>query len=225
MYFMKAKSILYSILFCTAAGLVQIAYAAESRHHLTDEVFAKKAAAGGLTEVELGKLAQQNGDSQDVKDFGAKMVDDHGKANDNLKAVAAKNNLTIPDKPNTEQQTLIDKLGKETGKAFDAAYIRAMVKAHEGDKALFTEEVATAKNPDLKQFASDTLEIVKEHLGMIQGIAEAHGIAGRHHKKESSSTAEASSGSTPPAQTSGDSGAGRSGLAPGSNANSAPNPQ
>ena len=155
-----------------------------TRKELTDATFAKKAGAGGLTEVELGKLAQQNGDSQDVKDFGAKMVTDHSKINDNLKAIASKDSLTIPDKPNDEQQATIDKLSKETGKAFDDAYIHGMVRAHVRDKELFTEEANATKNPDLKQFANDSLGVITEHLTMIEGIADTHGIATGHHGQE-----------------------------------------
>jgi putative membrane protein len=199
---MKAKLLFYSLAFGAALG-VSHTFAAEEHHHaLTDEVFAKKAAAGGLTEVELGKIAAQNGDSQEVKDFGAKMVTDHGKANDSLKEVATKDNLTIPDKPNEEQQAMIDKLSKLSGKEFDHAYIHAMVKAHIMDKALFTQEIDSAKNPDLKQFAQDTLPVIKEHLGMIEDISHGKNMAMTHDV--------------------GSSGESKSGLAPGANANPAP---
>jgi putative membrane protein len=185
---MKTNLLFYTLAIGVAMGFSHFAAAEESSHKksgLTDETFAKKAAAGGLTEVELGKLAQQNGQSQDVKDFGAKMVTDHGKANDNLEAIATKDSLTIPDKPTAEQQAMIDQLSKETGKQFDKAYIHAMVKAHVGDKALFTDEIDSAKNPDLKQFAEDTLPVIKDHLAMIEGIAEGSGPM--HHESASGS--------------------------------------
>jgi putative membrane protein len=216
---MKIKTLLYMFTIGAAVGLSHPAYA--EHHHtkgLTDAVFAKKAAAGGLTEVELGKIAQQNGESQDVKDFGAKMVTDHGKVNDNLKAIAAKDNITIPDKPNAEQQELIDKLGKETGKEFDNAYIRAMVKAHVMDKTLFTEESTNTKNADLKQFADDTLQVITDHLNMIEGIADSHGVATAHHGTHSMAGQPMSVAP----MTSGDSGMSKSGVAPGANGNPAP---
>jgi len=164
---MKIKSLL--CLFIIAAPLC-IPHSASAKI-VSDALFAKKAAAGGLTEVELGKLAAQNGTRQDVKDFGSKMVEDHGKANDALKAVAAKDNLTIPDKPTPDQQDMIDTLSKKSGAAFDKAYIRAMVTAHIKDKALFTAESENGSNPDLKQFATDTLVVIKQHLAMIEDIS------------------------------------------------------
>jgi len=213
---MNTKHISSTLALGIALGLSQV-QAQESHHHgsgLSDALFAKKAAAGGLTEVELGQLAEQNGASQEVKDFGAKMVSDHGKANDNLKAVATKDNLTIPDKPNAEQQALIDKLTKETGKDFDTAYIHVMVKAHIADRALFAKESENGSNPDLKQFATDTLPVIKEHLSMIEDLAQ-NGTG--HPTAAGTST---SGGDMPPMGSSGES---KSGLAPGSNANPVPN--
>ena len=52
-----------------------------------DSDFVKEASSGGMAEVELGKLAQQKGHSQAVKDFGSHMVTEHSKANDEFKAV------------------------------------------------------------------------------------------------------------------------------------------
>jgi putative membrane protein len=206
------------ILSCTAVAGLALGLApaqAQTIHHhkggITDALFAKKAAAGGLTEVELGQLATQNGGTQEVKDFGAKMVTDHGKANDGLKAIASKDSLTIPDKPTADQQALIDKLTKETGKEFDSNYIRAMVRAHIADKALFAEEADSAKNQDLKVFAQDTLPVIKEHLSMIETMADGG---------SSSHQSAATQGGDMPAM--GSSGESKSGLAPGSNANPVP---
>lgn len=197
---MKAQSLLCSLALGAAFSFSPAAFAKEHHHHdaeMTDALFVKKAATGGLTEVELGKLASQNGDSQDVKDFGSKMVTDHSKANDDLKATADKDKMTLPDKPTAAQQAMIDKLSKESGKAFDTAYIHAMVKAHMADRDLFTEESASTKNPDLKQFADNTLTVIKDHLSMIEGIADSHGMAMGHKKMEKSMDMGTSSSMTP----------------------------
>jgi putative membrane protein len=243
---MKPKSLLPLFTTCAVLAFVQSAPAKE--HHaagISDAVFAKKAAAGGLTEVELGKLAAQNGNTQEVKDFGSKMVEDHGKANDALKAVADKDKLTIPDKPTADQQAMIDSLSKKSGAAFDKAYIHAMVTAHIKDKALFTAESENGSNPDLKQFATDTLPVIKEHLSMIEGISKGGSASAGMDMKPSNvgSAAESKSGAGPggnanPVPTpasdagtgmgtspgTGSAADGKSGVGPGGNANPVPSP-
>ena len=56
-----------------------------------------KASQGGMTEVEAGKLAQEKGASQDVKDFGAMMVKDHTQNNEDLMALAQTKGVTRSD--------------------------------------------------------------------------------------------------------------------------------
>jgi putative membrane protein len=134
----------------------------------TDTAFIKKAADGGMTEVELGKVAEKNGQRDDVKTFGGHMVKDHGKANDNLKSVASKMDMTVPDKVSAKHQATIDKMSKMSGAAFDTAYIKAMVDDHEKTVAEFEKARGQVSNEDLKKFIDDTLPVVKEHLEMVK---------------------------------------------------------
>lgn len=138
-----------------------------------DTAFIKKAADGGMTEVELGKIAEKNGQKDDVKTFGSHMVKDHGKANDNLKSIAAKMNVTVPDKVSAEHQAKIDKMGKLTGAAFDTAYAKEMVASHEKTIASFEAAKAKVANEDLKKFIDETLPTVKEHLDMAKKMQSA----------------------------------------------------
>ena len=57
--------------------------------------FVKDALVGGLTEVELGKLAVDKASSDAVKQFGQKMIDDHSKANAELKEIATKEKIDV----------------------------------------------------------------------------------------------------------------------------------
>ncbi len=134
----------------------------------TDTAFIKKAADGGMTEVELGKVAEKNGQRQDVKDFGGHMVKDHSKAGDALKSVAAKMNVTVPDKVSPKHQAMIDKMSKTSGAAFDSAYIKAMVDDHEKDIAEFEKARGQVSNEDLKKFIDETVPVMKEHLEMVK---------------------------------------------------------
>jgi putative membrane protein len=135
--------------------------------------FMKKAADAGMTEVELGKVAEKNGQKDNVKSFGSQMVKDHGKANDDLKSVAGKMEVTLPDKVSAAHQAKIDKMSKMSGDAFDAGYIKGMVEDHEKTVADFEKAAGMAKNEDLKKFISDTLPVVKGHLKMAKEMQGA----------------------------------------------------
>jgi len=140
-----------------------------------DKKFAKEAAIGGLTEVELGKLAQQKASSDAVKQFAQKMVDDHTKANEELKQVASKEGLEIPDAPDKKHQSRIDKLGKLSGADFDKAYIKDQVKDHKEDVRKFEGESKNGTVPGVKDFATKTLPTLEQHLQMVKGLEKSGG--------------------------------------------------
>ena len=123
-----------------------------------DKTFMKKAAKGGMMEVAMGQVAEQNAQSDDVKSFGKRMVTDHGKANDELKSIASKKGVQLPSKEHT---------GKWTS---DKYYIDMMVKDHEKDLAEFKEEANSGSDPDVKKFADDTAKVVQEHLDQAKEI-------------------------------------------------------
>ena len=135
-----------------------------------DARFAMKAAQGGMAEVQLGQLAAQKAGSPDVKAFGQQMVDDHSKANDQLKAVAAQENMTLPATPDPKDQALYTKLQGLSGADFDKAYVKAMVKDHQEDIKEFQKEADKGKDAPIKNFASQTLPVLQQHLSKIQSI-------------------------------------------------------
>jgi putative membrane protein len=141
----------------------------------TDRQFIKKAAEGGLAEVEFGKLASEKAESSDVKQFGQRMVDDHTKANDQLKQVASEKGVTVPDKLSAKDAATKARLEKLSGKAFDRAYMRDMVTDHTKDVSEFRMESKNAKDPDVKNFASQTLPTLKDHLKEAKSIAPKTG--------------------------------------------------
>ncbi|WP_026260008.1 DUF4142 domain-containing protein [Segetibacter koreensis] len=137
-----------------------------------DSKFVLDAASGGLMEVELGKIAATNAASAKVKEFGRMMVTDHSKANTQLKAVAAKKNITIPATPAEEQQKHIDDLKTKKGADFDKAYVDMMVDDHKEDISKFEDESKNGKDADVKAFASKTLPVLNKHLSSIQSIQQ-----------------------------------------------------
>ena len=141
-----------------------------------DKTFIKNAAEGGMAEVEMGKLAQQQGSNSAVKDFGKRMVDDHGKANEQLRSIATKAGVAWPSELSPSAKAEKDKLAKLQGAAFDKAYMNEMLKDHRADSAEFQREIDRTKNSDVKDFASSTLTVVKDHLQLAEDTAPKVGI-------------------------------------------------
>ena len=141
-----------------------------------DAAFYRKAAEGGMAEVELGKLAQDKSSTASVKEFAAMMVKDHSVANDKLKTVATKKNIALPTSPSVGQMATKTKLEVLSGSAFDKSYIKGMVKDHREDIKEFQTEATSGQDPDAKAYAAATLPTLKAHLKKIQAIAAAQGV-------------------------------------------------
>jgi putative membrane protein len=150
-----------------------------------DKKFVKDAALGGMTEVELGKLALQKASSNDVKQFAQKMVDDHTKANDQLKQVATRDNMEIHGSLDPKHQSRIDKLSKLSGQEFDKAYVKDQLKDHESDVAEFNAEAQSGSDPNVKAFASSTLPTVQQHLELVKNLHKSEKEAAKQAKVSS----------------------------------------
>ena len=135
-----------------------------------DSAFVVNAARGGMAEVQLGKLAAEQGSSNSIKGFADHMVTDHSAANDELEKLAKKKGITLPSGPSAKQKTLYNRLSALSGSAFDQAYIQAMVEDHKKDVAEFTRASTNVSDPDIKEFASQTLPTLADHLKMAQQI-------------------------------------------------------
>jgi putative membrane protein len=169
---LAAFTSLGAIVAASAQGSNSMA-ATSSSHKLTaaDRQFVRKAAEGGLAEVQLGQLATEKAASPEVKQFGQRMVDDHTKANEQLKQVASDEGVTIPDKLSPKDAATKARLEKLSGKAFDHAYMRDMVMDHTKDVSDFRMESKNAKDPAVKDFATQTLPTLESHLKDAKSIA------------------------------------------------------
>jgi putative membrane protein len=130
----------------------------------SDKLFIRQAAIGGRAEVELGKLAQQKGNAQAVRNFGERMVNDHSKANDQLMHLAKDANASIPKAPDPEHKRIHDELNKASGKDFDLAYLASQIQDHQKTVNLLLWEISFGQSAALTKYAADTLPTVMEHL-------------------------------------------------------------
>jgi putative membrane protein len=144
----------------------------------TDRVFVHAIAIGGMAEVELGKLAEQKGENDAVKEFARRMVDDHGKANERLIGLAKEDGIAVPDKLDQEHKALRDRLNAANGAEFDRVYMAAQVADHQKTAQLLEHEIGSGQDVELIRFASDALPVVLLHLRTAQEIqAELTGKA------------------------------------------------
>jgi putative membrane protein len=160
----------------------------------SDRKFMEKAAQGGMAEVELGKLAAQKAQSPQVKQFGQRMVDDHGKANEQLKQLASNKGVSLPTAMDRASKREMDKLSKLSGAAFDAEYMKHMVSDHKKDVSEFKSEASKAKDADVKQFASSTLPTLEEHLKLAQQAEDVAKNESRNTTRTSSQTGTSKTG-------------------------------
>jgi len=138
-----------------------------------DRAFLEKAAVGGKAEVELGQLAQQKAQNDDVKQFAQRIVSDHSQANSELLSMGDKMSLTLPTALDDQHQKEKDRLSKLNGAKFDKEYMKLMVDDHQKDVSDFQKQSNNAINSDVKNFASQTLPTLQQHLDMAKSINDS----------------------------------------------------
>jgi putative membrane protein len=142
-----------------------------------DATFYKKAAEGGLFEIDTGNQAAKSSNNQQIKDFGSMLVTDHTVADDKLKTLAASKDISLPTTASVGQMAQKAKLDVLTGDAYDKAFITTQIEAHERTIALFKKEVSTGQDPDAKAFATAALPTLRKHLKAARSIAAQAGYA------------------------------------------------
>jgi putative membrane protein len=154
-------------LLIAACGTVFAAASMQLDKH--DKKFIEKAAAGGMLEVEAGKMAESKAQNADVKAFGSMLSTDHSAANDELKALAQKKGVTLPSALPRKEQKQIDRIAK--AKDFDKTFIHEQgVEDHKHDIKDFEKAARDAKDPDVKAFAAKTLPTLQKHLQRAEEI-------------------------------------------------------
>jgi putative membrane protein len=155
-----------------AAAIAAPSAAADKTVAAEDRAFVDGAASVGMMEVELGKIAATHAANAEVKKFGQHMVDDHTKANAELKRLAASKSITLPTSMAAEHRKEVDHLSKLKGADFDHAYMQAMVKGHGEVVEKFRKQAEAAHDADVKAFAARMLPTLESHLEMAKTTSE-----------------------------------------------------
>jgi putative membrane protein len=163
---------------CLSAGAPMFAQAsdqARTAHHDTE--FLKDANQGSVDEINLAKIALDKADSQDVKDFAQKMIDDHTKLLDDMKKFDMEAGVSIPDHSSASTMAEEAKLKLLSGKSFDKAYVKEMVEDHHKDLDQFIAEEKSTGYPAFKDAVESGAKVVREHLEMANKLAKENGVA------------------------------------------------
>jgi putative membrane protein len=134
-----------------------------------DQTFMKDAIEGDLAEINMGKLAHQKGQSQDVKQFGQMLEQDHSQHLEKAKRTAREMGLAALSEPNAKQKKTYDQLSKLSGAQFDRQFAQDMVKDHKQDISKYEKE-AKSKGP-LGDFAQQTLPTLQKHLQTAESLS------------------------------------------------------
>ncbi|MGB9458495.1 MAG: DUF4142 domain-containing protein [Bryobacteraceae bacterium] len=146
-----------------------------------DKLFAKYAAVGAMVDLELSKLATEKASRDDVKEFAQKIVTDNAKANEQLKQVASKENIPIPDALGSKDQSRVTKLSKLSGDAFDKAYVKEQLKNQQAEVRDFSAEAQRGTIPNIKAFASNVLPTLQQHLELAKNLNKSEKSAAKQN--------------------------------------------
>lgn len=138
---------------------------------MRDKRFIKNAAQSGHYEVQASQLATTKASSDEVKKYANHVIEDHNRAASELKALATKKGVEVPDKPSMLQTVSIKWLNTRSGKDFDETYAENIgVEAHKSAVEDFTEAAKNSDDAEVKAFAAKTLPVLKQHMDLAQAL-------------------------------------------------------
>jgi len=153
----------------TAAPAPVDTAAAAAPDTATPQGFVDMAASSDMYEIEAGRLAEQNGTSEEVKQFGAMMAMDHTGSSEKLRTAATTEGLMVPTAMQPKHQQLLDAL-RNAGDNFDTLYAQQQVMAHQEALALMQSQAQNGTAAALKAFATETAPIIEGHLQQAQQL-------------------------------------------------------
>jgi putative membrane protein len=141
-----------------------------------DANFIKDAAKDGEAEVQLGQMAAQKAQNQEVKQLAQHLQQDHSKANQELTQLAQSKGVTLPTEPPRKEERAENRLQDKTGADFDKAFAEHVIKDHEKDIRTFEKALQNTKDTDVKAFIEKTLPSLRQHLQMARTAGAAVGV-------------------------------------------------
>ena len=155
--------------FASLAVLVLFAASSANAAEKPGQAFLKKAIEGNFYEVQMGQLAQQKGQNDDLKKFGQMLSDDHSAANQKAIDAAKSMGVTPPDGPNAKQKAEYEKMSKMSGAKFDQQFATRMTEDHQKDIAEYKK---AAKQADAAgDYAKAEIDVLQKHLDTAKSLS------------------------------------------------------
>jgi putative membrane protein len=129
-----------------------------------DADFLVEAASINMAEIEMSQLAQSKAMAADVKNLANKMVEEHTKSLNELKALASKKMITLPSSLTENNQEDYNNLTERSGNDFDKKYCQMMVDGHKDAIREFEKASNDASDSEIRDWASNTLPTLRSHL-------------------------------------------------------------
>ena len=168
-----------AVLLASPIALAQTASDPNSATHPTstasssDAAFMTQLAEGDLAEADAGKLAAQKSNTAAVKEFGQAMARDHSRNGNDLKAIAASRGVMLPTSVTAQHADAKTRLESLSGANFDREYANGQVQAHEKTVKLLQDEIINGQDQAVKDFATQTLQVVNQHLDEARQLQAA----------------------------------------------------
>jgi putative membrane protein len=137
-----------------------------------DKLFAQLLGAGGMAEVEFGKIADGKAQSSSVKDFARRMVQDHSRANEQLEKLAKQANIPLAGELGPDEKAMKDELDRSSARSFDLAYMQGQLVGHQKAVILLQYEIGQGQDSELQRFAAESLPVVIGHLQMARAVMD-----------------------------------------------------
>jgi putative membrane protein len=142
------------------------------------ETFLAEAAQSDMAEVDVGKLAEQKAQDEDIREYGGMLVSEHQAHVAKVRDLATDLSVTLPTEPTAMQKQTYERLSRLTGAEFDREFIAQMVNNHR--MAIEKYQVQTrSDDPDVATLAKDTLPALERHLAMAQTLQRGEAVTQR----------------------------------------------
>lgn len=134
--------------------------------------FMTTAASNGMFEVQASQLAMERSNNAQIDEYAQMMVNDHQKANDQLKQLAQQKNVMLPDSLGENMMGHMQDLRDAQANELDMTYLNKMEETHQSAVDLFESAANDIQDPEVQNFASTTLPTLQQHLDRVKQLKE-----------------------------------------------------